>query len=150
MTANLIKSKLNKIAVLVLAVLVLLVVIRSARLTFLRESKKAEVFRVFKKQCAEIGIASWYNSNKADRPTASGERYDPNALTAAHRKFPFGTRLNIINLENGRSVIVRVNDRGPFLSNRIIDLSNEAARQLGMKNPGLVAVCIQNTAEAKK
>jgi rare lipoprotein A len=74
---------------------------------------------------------AWYDENKAGSLTASGEKYDPRALTAAHRKLPFGTQLNVINLENGRSVSVRINDRGPYLNNRILDLSNEAARRLG-------------------
>ena len=150
MMSNQRKWKPNRIVVIVLAVLVLLAVAHSTRLTFIRESKKASAINLFKKQCAQIGIASWYDSNKAGHPTASGERYDPSALTAAHRKFPFGTQLNVINLENGRSVTVRVNDRGPYLDNRILDLSNEAAYQLGMKKPGLVAVCVQNAGETKK
>ena len=142
--------KLNRIAVLILVILVLLVITRSARLILLREFKKARAISVFKKQCAQIGIASWYDENRSGRPTASGEKYDPKALTAAHRKFPFGTQLNVINLENNRSVTVRVYDRGPYLNNRILDLSNEAAHQLGMTKPGLVAVCVQNVTETRK
>ena len=150
MATNRRELKLNKVAVIILVILLLSMATRSIRLIFLRESRKADAISIFKKQCAQIGIASWYDENKAGRPTASGEKYDPKALTAAHREFPFGTRLNVINLENSRSVIVRVNDRGPYLNNRILDLSSEAARRLGMKKPGLVAVCVQNAAETKK
>ncbi len=150
MAANIREWKSRKIVVFILAVFVLLVVARSVRLIFFHEYNKSKAIRVFKKQCTQIGIASWYGEDEEGRPTASGEKYDSKALTAAHREFPFGTQLNVINLENGRNVTVRINDRGPYVSNRILDLSSEAAHQLGMKKPGLVAVCIQNTTKTKK
>ena len=82
------------------------------------------------------GMASYYGAGFAGRPTASGERFNPSALTAAHRTLPFGTRLKVTNPRNGRSVVVRVNDRGPFSRARVIDLSQEAARQIGLIQQG--------------
>ena len=89
-----------------------------------------------------VGVASYYGSEFAGRPTASGERYDPHRLTAAHRSLPFGTRLRVLNLENGRSVVVRVNDRGPARKDRILDLSYRAAKRLGFSGAGLARVRI--------
>ena len=86
------------------------------------------------------GMASWYDEPQM---TASGERFNPNALTAAHRTLPFGTRVRVINTRNGRSVIVRINDRGPYSHKRIIDLSKAAARQLGMIDAGVAPVEIE-------
>ena len=88
------------------------------------------------------GIASWYGPKFQGRLTASGERFDMHKLTAAHRTLPLGTRVRVINLENGRSVVVRINDRGPFVKNRIIDLSYEAARRLGFVQQGTARVRI--------
>ena len=86
----------------------------------------------------QLGHASWYSlpSNK----TANGERMNPNELTAAHRSLPFGTRVLVENLSNGRSVVVRINDRGPFIGGRIIDLSKAAAASIGMINAGTAKV----------
>src|SRR5690625_1463118 len=78
------------------------------------------------------GRASWYGPEFHGKRTANGETYNMNQLTAAHRTLPFNTRVRVDNLENGQSVIVRINDRGPYIGNRIIDLSREAATQLGM------------------
>jgi|SRR5882724_6322438 len=89
------------------------------------------------------GRASFVGSGHAGQRTASGERYDPGALTAAHPSLPFDTRLKVTNLENSRSVVVRVNDRGPFLRGRIIDLSLAAARALGAVGEGVIRVRIQ-------
>lgn len=89
------------------------------------------------------GIASWYGRKYHRRHTASGERYDMFALTAAHRTLPFGTVLKVTNLENGRTVKVRVNDRGPFVKGRIIDLSLAAAREIDMEIAGVVRVRIE-------
>ncbi len=88
----------------------------------------------------QTGAASWYGKAHAGRKTASGERFDPNALTAAHRSLPFGTRVRVTNLENGKSVVVRVNDRGPFRGGRIIDLSRAAARAIGASGVTRVSV----------
>ena len=84
------------------------------------------------------GRISMYGNEFAGRKTASGEPFDPTALTMAHRTLPFGTRVRVTNLENQRSVEVVVNDRGPFVSGRIADLSEEAARRIGMAADGVV------------
>lgn len=90
----------------------------------------------------QTGIASWYGSFHHGRKTASGKRYDMNELTAAHRTLPFGTEATVINLENGRSVVVVVNDRGPYRRGRIIDLSRRAAERLGLVEKGIGEVRI--------
>lgn len=94
------------------------------------------------------GVASWYGGKFHGRPTASGETYDQLELTAAHRTLPFGTVLEVTNLDNGRKVRVRVNDRGPFVRGRILDLSLAAAREIGMVGPGLARVEIAIVAPA--
>ena len=85
---------------------------------------------------AERGRASWYGKAHHGLRTASGERFDMHALTAAHRTLPFGTIVQVTDLETGRSVKVRINDRGPFRRDRIIDLSYEAAKKLGVTARG--------------
>ncbi|WP_370435923.1 septal ring lytic transglycosylase RlpA family protein [Microvirga sp. TS319] len=82
------------------------------------------------------GAASWYGPGFQGRKTASGERFSSSAMTAAHRSLPFGTRLRVVNEENGRSVVVRVNDRGPFAHRRIIDLAQGPAQALGLTSAG--------------
>ncbi len=84
----------------------------------------------------QVGRASWY----VDTATASGELFDANAMTAAHRSLPFGTKVLVANLNNGRSVVVRINDRGPYIAGRIIDLTKGAASTLGMLESGVVEV----------
>lgn len=91
---------------------------------------------------AEIGFASYYADRLQGRRTASGERYDRQAFTAAHRRLAFGTRVKVMRLDNGRSVTVRINDRGPFVKGRVIDLSRAAAEALGMLRAGVVKVRI--------
>jgi rare lipoprotein A len=86
------------------------------------------------------GLASWYGQQHQGLKTASGERFDMNKLTAAHRTLPFGTRLRVTNVENGKSVVVRVNDRGPHVSGRVLDLSHRAAQALGMTEGGVARV----------
>ena len=87
-----------------------------------------------------IGIASWYKMGKI---TANGERYNPDGLTAAHRSFAFGTRVLVTNLRNGRKVVVRINDRGPFVKGRIIDLARGAARKIGLHRSGTARVSLK-------
>lgn len=82
------------------------------------------------------GLASYYGSEFAGHRTASGERFDPGGFTAAHRSLPFGSKVRVTNTGTGRSVIVRINDRGPFSRGRVIDVSQAAARQLGLIGPG--------------
>jgi len=89
------------------------------------------------------GHASWYGEEFARRPTASGERYDPGKLTGAHRTLPLGSRVRVTNLQNGRSVLVTINDRGPYAGRRAIDLSYGAARALGMIERGVTRVRIE-------
>ena len=89
-----------------------------------------------------------YGSRFAGRTTASGERYDPDALTMAHRTLAFGTLVRVTNAENGRSVELRVNDRGPFVAGRIADVSPAAARALGMIADGVVNGTIEVLAPA--
>jgi rare lipoprotein A len=89
------------------------------------------------------GIASWYGKAYQGRPTASGEIYNMYAMTAAHRTLPFGTEVRVHDLDNGRSVDVRINDRGPFVRGRIIDLSYAAAEAMGMVGPGTARVHLE-------
>lgn len=92
---------------------------------------------------AETGLASYYRDGLQGSRTASGQRYDPRRLTCAHRSHPFGAWLQVVNLENGRSVRVMVNDRGPWTKGRVVDLSREAARQLGMLKRGTARVRVK-------
>ncbi|WP_207883611.1 septal ring lytic transglycosylase RlpA family protein [Pseudomonas sp. 30_B] len=89
------------------------------------------------------GTASYYGKAHHGKRTASGERFNQHALTAAHRTLPFGTRVKVTNLNNGRSVVVRINDRGPFGRGRIIDLSKAAAEQLNMLRSGTAPVRLE-------
>jgi len=92
---------------------------------------------------AESGIASYYGEQFRGRATASGEKYDPDKLTAAHPSLPMGTRVRVTNLKNGRSVVVRINDRGPYKGGRIIDLSTRAANEIGLLADGITKVVVQ-------
>jgi rare lipoprotein A len=89
------------------------------------------------------GIASYYGKGHHGKKTANGEIFDMYKLTAAHRSLPFGSRVKVTNLSNNRSVVVRINDRGPFIAGRIIDLSQAAAEQLEMIRPGIVPVKVE-------
>ena len=94
------------------------------------------------------GEASYYGHELAGNRTASGERFNPNAFTAAHRTLPLGTRLKVTNVANGRSVIVRVNDRGPFTRGRVLDVSLAAARRIAMIGPGSAKVKLEIVRDA--
>lgn len=94
------------------------------------------------------GLASFYGPGLHGRPTASGERFNQNELTAAHRKERFGSCVRVVNMENGRSVQVRVNDRGPYVDGRIIDVSKAAASKLGMLDKGVVRVRLYRCKDA--
>jgi rare lipoprotein A len=91
----------------------------------------------------QVGMASWYGDRFKRRPTASGELFDPKALTAAHRSLPLATVARITNLNNGRRITVRINDRGPYAGGRVLDLSRAAANALGMKQDGVARVRIE-------
>ena len=90
-----------------------------------------------------VGIASYYGKKYHGRKTASGETYNMNALTAAHRTMPFGTQVKVTNLANDRSVVVRINDRGPFVKDRVVDVSLEAARRLQIVGAGTARVLLE-------
>ena len=90
-----------------------------------------------------VGLASFYGFETDSGSTASGDRFDPNALTAAHRTLPFGTRVMVTNLENNRSVVVTITDRGPQRKDRLIDLSFTAAKELDMLTTGVVKVRVE-------
>jgi len=91
----------------------------------------------------QVGLASYYGRAHDGRRTASGETFDMHAMTAAHRTLPFGTRVRVTNLANGRRAVVRINDRGPHKKQRIIDLSYAAARELGMVGAGVARVRVE-------
>lgn len=91
----------------------------------------------------ETGYASFYASRFTGKPTASGEKFHNDSLTCAHRTLPFGTMLRVVNLSNNRDVIVRVNDRGPFVRGRVVDLTRRAAQLLGFVNLGMTKVSVQ-------
>ncbi|MEK7347591.1 MAG: septal ring lytic transglycosylase RlpA family protein [Candidatus Eisenbacteria bacterium] len=90
-----------------------------------------------------VGFASYYGPEFHGRTTASGERYDSDELSAAHRTLPFGTRVRVTNLKNGRSVVVTITDRGPFRRGRIVDVSRRAARDLGFLRAGVARVRLE-------
>lgn len=89
------------------------------------------------------GAASWYGAQFQGKPTASGEPFDPQKLTAAHKELPFGTEVRVTNEANGKSVVVRINDRGPFAGKRIIDLSRGAAERIGLIKRGVAPVRLE-------
>ncbi len=92
---------------------------------------------------SETGMASFYAESYNGKKTANGETYRSSALTAAHKTLPFGTKVKVTNLSNGKTVKVRVNDRGPFVAGRIIDLTRAAAKKIDMVNAGVVKVKIR-------
>ncbi len=95
------------------------------------------------------GIASWYGPGFHGRKTANGERFDMGELTAAHKTLPFGTRVLVHNPRNGKEVVVRINDRGPFVPGRVIDLSKAAAAVLGMQGRGHDTVVLREVPESQ-
>ena len=97
----------------------------------------------------EEGIASWYGPGFHGKLTANGERYDMHGMTAAHRILPFGTRVRVTNLENGKSIVVRINDRGPFARDRIIDLTRTGAQRIGMLTQGTARVRLETQGQVK-
>ena len=93
-------------------------------------------------QVIDQGLASWYGERFHGRRTASGEPFDMRDLTAAHKTLPCGTRVRVRNVNNGREVVVRINDRGPFIKGRMIDLSKAAAKKLGFIDKGVTKICM--------
>ncbi|WP_210489656.1 septal ring lytic transglycosylase RlpA family protein [Rufibacter aurantiacus] len=98
----------------------------------------------------EKGKASYYSDKLRGNKMANGDRYKPGKRTAAHKKLPFGTKVKVTNPQNGRSVKVRITDRGPFAPGRIIDLSKSAARKLDMEKSGIVSVQMEVVKEGKR
>ncbi len=102
-----------------------------------RRVRHTPIKRPIETQFASHGVASFYSD---EQQTANGEKFDPNAMTAAHRSLPFGTKLRVTNLATGRSVTVRVNDRGPYIAGRVVDVSYSAAESLGIVGRGIAKV----------
>lgn len=100
------------------------------------------LFSVSSAAYAQCGGASWYGPGFNGKTAASGETFDQNAMTAAHRSLPFGTKVKVTDQRTGREIEVTINDRGPFVGKRIIDLSKAAATKLGFRNRGVTSVCI--------
>ncbi len=95
---------------------------------------------IFSSEAAAKSVVGWASYYKMGKRTANGEHYNPNGLTAAHRSLPFGTRVLVTNLKNGKSVIVRINDRGPFIKGRVMDLSFGAAKVVGLNQSGIAKI----------
>ncbi len=102
-----------------------------------------EPFEAHSHTHVQIGVASWYGKQHQGRKTANGERFDMTAETAAHRSLPFNTLVKVTRLETGQSTLVRINDRGPMVPGRIIDLSEAAATALGMHEDGIAKVRLE-------
>ncbi len=107
--------------------------------------RKVEVEKAYRVSSTQSGMASYYGEGAGSR-TASGQRFNPQAMTAAHRTLPFGTKVRVTNKRNGKSVVVTINDRGPFIRGRIIDLSTAAAGIIGMRSSGVAPVTVERIA----
>jgi rare lipoprotein A (peptidoglycan hydrolase) len=103
----------------------------------------AQIGRIQPKQYVQVGVASWYGPWHQGRRTANGERFDMHKLTAAHKTLPLDSKVRVTNLANGKSVEVKINDRGPYVGDRVIDLSERAAQRLGMKQQGVATVRVE-------
>lgn len=90
-----------------------------------------------------VGVASWYGRSHAGRPTANGERFNPQAMTCAHRTLKLGSVVSVTNIATGKNITCRVNDRGPYIRGRVLDLSEQAAMRLGVGDKGLLRVRIE-------
>ena len=105
--------------------------------------KKPEAAEKKGSDSVQVGLASWYTTNSRGKKTATGEVYDPHRRTAAHLSFPLGSRVRVTRLDNGKSIEVQINDRGPFVAGRVIDLSRAAADALGISEKGIVTVRVE-------
>lgn len=121
----------------------LLIVLFLSLATISCGSKRGVVVPIGVPADGPTGLASWYGEPYHGRPTASGEIFDMNKMTAAHRTLPFGTQVQVTNLQNGKKAEVKINDRGPFLPERLIDLSYAAAKKIEMLIAGVVPVRLQ-------
>ncbi|AZI13742.1 septal ring lytic transglycosylase RlpA family protein [Avibacterium paragallinarum] len=128
--------------------------IKGPKLVYHKISNKSRTYKVkgisyttipynIAKEYTKVGKASYYHNKFTGRKTSSGERYDPNRYTAAHKTLPMNSYALVTNLRNGRKVIVKINDRGPFVKGRIIDLSRVAARELGIIHQGIGQVRVE-------
>jgi rare lipoprotein A (peptidoglycan hydrolase) len=115
-----------------------------------RQTKQEQGSAAAKPVHKEIGEASWYGPGFQGKETANGETFDQKEMTAAHPTLPMGTKAKVTNLENGKKVEVRINDRGPYADDRVIDLSGAAAKKLDMKEDGTAQVKIETKATKKK
>ncbi len=115
-----------------------LIILSNSTCSVTKNNKNSYSYKFYQK-----GTASWYGPGFNGKKTASGEKFDMNKFSAAHRKLPFGTKVRVTNLNNGKSVIVRINDRGPFKKGRVIDLSKKAAEQIGLIKSGVAPVKIE-------
>jgi rare lipoprotein A (peptidoglycan hydrolase) len=111
--------------------------------------KKTRKTGSLRNRLMQLGKASWYGPGFHGKPTASGEVFDQSLMTAAHNTFPLGSRAKVTNLENGHSVEVRINDRGPYAAGRIIDVSRAAAGALGIVGPGVAPVQVEVVSTAE-
>lgn len=111
-----------------------------ARANIVRKAVPAARQKAVRRKPYQVGTASWYGKDFVGKPTASGEPYDMYDMTAAHPTLPLGTYVKVTNLRNGRAVVVRINDRGPVVDGRIIDVSYNAARALNFKDQGIQRV----------
>ena len=118
----------------------LLTVSAAAQEVEVTENPIADIVDIVDETEIDGGVASYYGNELAGNRTASGERFDPGQLTAAHRSLPFGSMVRVTNTSNGDSVIVRINDRGPFSRGRVIDVSQAATREIGMHRSGTARV----------
>lgn len=119
------------------------IIVAAAMVPLLMSPAPAHAQRVEVPGFVQHGVASWYGPGFHGRKTASGARFNQYEMTAAHRRLPLGTRVEVTNVRNGRSVEVLINDRGPFVGGRIIDLSKAAADRLGMRNAGTARVRVE-------
>ncbi len=142
-------KSINKISLLFLAVIIFYSCSSSTRFTK-EENRNDTRFDKTEKLGVEIGEASFYSKEFDGNKTSSGEIYDMNELTAAHPSYPFNTIVKVTNLTNNKSVVVRINDRMPDFKGRIIDLSLEAAKEIGMVNTGIQKVKIEIIEWGKK
>ena len=115
---------------------------RRARVAFATVAAATFVALSATSASAQCGSASWYALSSK---TASGERMNASLMTAAHRSLPFGSKVKVTNQRNGKSVVVRINDRGPFIKGRVIDLSKAAANKLGFVSAGHAPICISKS-----
>ncbi|MBF0596685.1 septal ring lytic transglycosylase RlpA family protein [Faecalibacter rhinopitheci] len=114
--------------------------VKENKLSIKDEKEIEEILEKAAIASASSGVVSWYGDKFHGRKTASGEAYDKNELTAAHKTLPFGTKVKVTNIRNGKSVVVEINDRGPFVKSRVLDLSQAAFSEIGHTNSGVMQV----------